>query len=95
MRDLDAAGEQVGRRQQCGFGFAAACRSRPARQREMIDLIAALDRACRASLRKWSSGDRARSSTSHPPAFQPGPNMAVYFATKAYVLRSARRFTRK
>jgi short-subunit dehydrogenase len=58
------------------------------RQREMIDLnIGTLTDLCRAiapQMVEQKSG--AILNVASTAAFQPGPNMAVYFATKAYVL---------
>ncbi len=58
------------------------------REREMIDLnIGALTDLCRAIASQMvdrKSG--AILNVASTAAFQPGPNMAVYFATKAYVL---------
>ena len=58
------------------------------REREMIDLnIGALTDLCRAiapQMMEQKSG--AILNVASTAAFQPGPNMAVYFATKAYVL---------
>ncbi|HZU50857.1 MAG TPA: SDR family oxidoreductase, partial [Sphingomicrobium sp.] len=60
----------------------------PSRQRQMIDLnIGALVDLCRAvaptMIARRSGGIINVASTA---AFQPGPKMAVYFATKAFVL---------
>jgi short-subunit dehydrogenase len=90
MADLASAGEQVHVLvNNAGFGlrgrFAAL---NPERQRQMIDLnVGALTELCRAVLpnmvARKGGGILNVASTA---AFQPGPNMAVYFATKAYVL---------
>ena len=60
----------------------------PLREREMIDLnIGTLTDLCRAiapQMVERKSG--AILNVASTAAFQPGPNMAVYFATKAYVL---------
>lgn len=90
MADLDAAGDAVDLLiNNAGFGqigrFAALDAGR---QREMIDLnIGSLTDLCRAfaprMIERKSGGILNVASTA---AFQPGPNMAVYFATKAYVL---------
>ena len=90
LADLEAAGEHVDLLvNNAGFGlkgrFAALD---AARQRQMIDLnIGALTDLCRAVApgmieRKAGSILNVASTA----AFQPGPGMAVYFATKAYVL---------
>jgi short-subunit dehydrogenase len=59
-----------------------------ARQREMIDLnVTSLTQLCRAvapGMIERRSG--AILNVASTAAFQPGPNMAVYFATKAFVL---------
>jgi len=72
-----------------GFGLSGRFEAQaPERQAEMIELnIRALTELCRAVL----PGMRARGSgailnVASTAAFQPGPNMAVYYATKAYVL---------
>lgn len=72
-----------------GFGLAGRFEAQPPeRQLEMIDLnIRALTELTRAVL----PGMRARGrggilNAASTAAFQPGPNMAVYYATKAYVL---------
>ncbi len=72
-----------------GFGLAGRFDAQPPeRQIEMIDLnVRALTELTRAVL----PGMRARGrggilNIASTAAFQPGPNMAVYYATKAYVL---------
>lgn len=90
VANLDAAGDAVDLLiNNAGFGqigrFAALDAGR---QREMIDLnIGSLTDLCRAfaprMIERKSGGILNVASTA---AFQPGPNMAVYFATKAYVL---------
>ena len=90
MADLAAHGEQV----DClvnnaGFGLwgkVAALDSQ--RQRSMIDLnIGALVELCRAVLPAMiERGAGAILNVASTAAFQPGPGMAVYFATKAFVL---------
>jgi uncharacterized protein len=90
MADLDAVGQQVDLMvNNAGFGLIGRFAELDAkRQRQMIDLnVGTLTDLCRAvapgmSLRK-SGGILNVASTA---AFQPGPKMAVYFATKAYVL---------
>jgi short-subunit dehydrogenase len=72
-----------------GFGLAGSfAELDPARQREMIDLnCGALEELSRAVIAgmvgRKSGGILNVASTA---AFQPGPGMAVYFATKAFVL---------
>lgn len=90
MRDLDKAGEQVDILvNNAGFGLRGPfAKLDAARQREMIDLnCGALTELCRAvapaMVERRSGGILNVASTA---AFQPGPWMAVYFATKAYVL---------
>ena len=90
MRDLEGAGEQVDILvNNSGFGLRGPfAELDAARQREMIDLnCGALTELCRAvapaMVERRSGGILNVASTA---AFQPGPWMAVYFATKAYVL---------
>ena len=58
------------------------------RQREMIDLnVRTLTELCRLVLPGMiERGRGAILNVASTAAFQPGPNMAVYYATKAYVL---------
>ena len=90
MRDLEKAGEQVDILvNNAGFGLRGPFTELDAaRQREMIDLnCGALTELCRAvapAMVKRRSG--AILNVASTAAFQPGPWMAVYFATKAYVL---------
>jgi short-subunit dehydrogenase len=88
--DLEAAGEQVDLLvNNAGFGLRGRFADLDARrQREMIDLnCGALTDLCGAivpgMIERRSGGILNIASTA---AFQPGPNMAVYFATKAFVL---------
>ena len=90
MKEVDAAGEQIDMLiNNAGFGLIGKFAELDAkRQREMIDLnVATLSDLCRAvapgMIERKSGGIINVASTA---AFQPGPNMAVYFATKAYVL---------
>ena len=90
VADLDAAGDDVALLiNNAGFGQIGRFVSLDAsRQREMIDLnVGTLTDLCRAiaprMIERKSGGVLNVASTA---AFQPGPNMAVYFATKAYVL---------
>ena len=90
MSDLQDAGEQVDILvNNAGFGLRGPfAELDAARQREMIDLnCGALTDLCRAvapaMLERRSGGILNVASTA---AFQPGPWMGVYFATKAYVL---------
>ena len=90
MADIEAAGEQVELLvNNAGFGLKGRFAALDgARQREMIDLnVAALTELCRAvapGMIERRSG--AILNVASTAAFQPGPGMAVYFATKAYVL---------
>jgi short-subunit dehydrogenase len=72
-----------------GFGLAGQFAERPLeRQREMIDLnIRTLTELCHLVLPAMrAAGKGAILNVASTAAFQPGPNMAVYYATKAYVL---------
>jgi len=72
-----------------GFGLAGRFSERPLeRQREMIDLnVRTLTELCRLVLPAMrGAGKGAICNVASTAAFQPGPNMAVYYATKAYVL---------
>jgi short-subunit dehydrogenase len=90
MADVDEHGETVDLLiNNAGFGLIgrfAQLDSR--RERQMIDLNAgALTELCRAvapAMIKRKSG--AILNVASTAAFQPGPKMAVYFATKAFVL---------
>ena len=90
MADLAKAGEDVDFLvNNAGFGLVGRfAKLDPARQREMIDLnIGALTDLCRAV----APGMIARRggailNLASTAAFLAGPGMAVYFATKAYVL---------
>jgi uncharacterized protein len=90
MADLDAAGEQVEILvNNAGFGLIGRFAELDARRlRQMIDLnVGTLTDLCRAvapqMIARKSGGIINVASTA---AFQPGPKMAVYFATKAFVL---------
>ena len=90
MADLAANGEQVGTLiNNAGFGlwgkFAALD---GVRQRAMIDLnCGTLVELAHAVLPGMiERGDGAILNVASTAAFQPGPGMAVYFATKAFVL---------
>src|ERR1700740_1740045 len=90
MADLEAAGEQVEILvNNAGFGLIGRfAELDPKRERQMIDLnVGALTDLCRAvapaMIERKSGGIINVASTA---AFQPGPKMAVYFATKAFVL---------
>ena len=88
--DVEAAGEQVELLvNNAGFGLIGRfAELDAARQRQMIDLnVGALTDLCRAvapqMIARKSGSILNVASTA---AFQPGPKMAVYFATKAFVL---------
>ena len=90
IADLAAHGEQVGTLiNNAGFGlwgkFAALDGQR---QRAMIDLnCGTLVELCHAVLPGMiERGEGAILNVASTAAFQPGPGMAVYFATKAFVL---------
>jgi short-subunit dehydrogenase len=90
IAELEAEGLAVGTLiNNAGFGLGGAFADRPlSRLSEMIDLnVRALTELCHLVL----PGMRARGAgailnVASTAAFQPGPNMAVYYATKAYVL---------
>ena len=90
LADVEAAGEHVDLLvNNAGFGRKGRfAELDAARQLQMIDLnIGALTDLCRAvapgMIERKAGGILNVASTA---AFQPGPGMAVYFATKAYVL---------
>jgi short-subunit dehydrogenase len=90
MADLVANGETVELLvNNAGFGLIGRFAELDAkRERQMIDLnVATLTDLCRAvapgMVKRKSGGILNVASTA---AFQPGPKMAVYFATKAFVL---------
>jgi len=90
LADLQTAGEQVEILvNNAGFGLIGRFAELDSkRERQMIDLnVGTLTDLCRAiapeMIKRKSGGIINVASTA---AFQPGPNMAVYFATKAYVL---------
>jgi short-subunit dehydrogenase len=90
MADIEAHGESIDLLvNNAGFGLIGRfAELDAARQRQMIDLnVGALTDLCRAvapqMIRRKSGAILNVASTA---AFQPGPKMAVYFATKAFVL---------
>jgi hypothetical protein len=90
MADIEANGEQVELLiNNAGFGLIGQFAALDAkRERQMIDLnVGTLTDLCRAvapqMIKRKSGGILNVASTA---AFQPGPKMAVYFATKAFVL---------
>ena len=90
MADIEASGESVDLLvNNAGFGLIGNFAELDAvRERQMIDLnVGALTELCRAvapRMIKRKSG--AILNVASTAAFQPGPKMAVYFATKAFVL---------
>ena len=90
MADVAAAGEYVDTLiNNAGFGLKGRfAELDAARQRAMIDLnVTSLTELCRAvAPGMFERGQGAILNVASTAAFQPGPNMAVYFATKAYVL---------
>ena len=90
LADVETNGETVDLLvNNAGFGLIGRFAELDAkRERQMIDLnVATLTDLCRAvtpaMIRRKSGGIINVASTA---AFQPGPKMAVYFATKAFVL---------
>ena len=90
IADIEGAGEDVDLLiNNAGFGLIGRFAELDAKcEREMIDLnVGALTDLCRAvaprMIARKSGGILNVASTA---AFQPGPKMAVYFATKAFVL---------
>jgi len=90
IADLEENGEVVNLLvNNAGFGLIGRFAELDAkRERQMIDLnVGTLTDLCRAiapaMVKRKSGGILNVASTA---AFQPGPNMAVYFATKAFVL---------
>ena len=90
MADLEANGETVDQLvNNAGFGLIGRFAELDAkRERQMIDLnVGTLSDLCRAvapaMIERRNGGIINVASTA---AFQPGPRMAVYFATKAFVL---------
>ena len=90
MADLAAHGEHVDLLvNNAGFGLAGRFASLDAkRQRQIIDLnCGALTELAHAVLPGMIERKRGRIlNVASTAAFQPGPGMAVYFATKAFVL---------
>jgi hypothetical protein len=90
MADIEANGEVVDLLvNNAGFGLIGRFAELDAKRlRQMVDLnVGALTELCRAAapgmIERKSGGIINVASTA---AFQPGPKMAVYFATKAFVL---------
>jgi len=90
MTDVQANGETVDLLvNNAGFGLIGRFAEVDAkRERQMIDLnVGALTDLCRAVAPAMiERGSGAILNVASTAAFQPGPKMAVYFATKAFVL---------
>ena len=90
MTDVEANGETVDLLvNNAGFGLIGRFAEVDAkRERQMIDLnVGALTDLCRAVAPAMiERGSGAILNVASTAAFQPGPKMAVYFATKAFVL---------
>jgi short-subunit dehydrogenase len=90
IAEIEAEGLSVGTLiNNAGFGLAGKFASHPRdRQSEMIDLnVRTLVELCHLvlpAMRERRQG--AICNVASTAAFQPGPNMAVYYATKAFVL---------
>jgi short-subunit dehydrogenase len=90
IAELEAEGLAVGTLiNNAGFGLAGRFADRPlARLSEMVDLnCRTLTELCHLVLPAMKErGQGAILNVASTAAFQPGPNMAVYYATKAFVL---------
>jgi len=90
VAELEAEGLGVGTLiNNAGFGLGGTFADRPlSRLSEMIELnVRALTELCHLVLPGMRErGAGAILNVASTAAFQPGPNMAVYYATKAYVL---------
>jgi hypothetical protein len=90
IAELEAEGLSVGTLiNNAGFGLGGHFADRPLpRLSEMIELnVRALTELCHVVLPGMRErGAGAILNVASTAAFQPGPNMAVYYATKAYVL---------
>ena len=90
INEVEAEGLQIDALiNNAGFGLAGRFAALPLeRQREMIDLnVRTLTELCRLVLPgMMERGRGAILNVASTAAFQPGPNMAVYYASKAYVL---------
>jgi short-subunit dehydrogenase len=90
LRDVEAAGENISLLvNNAGFGLIGRFAELDAeRQRAMIDLnVGALTELCRGvAPQMLARKSGAILNVASTAAFQPGPKMAVYFATKAFVL---------
>jgi short-subunit dehydrogenase len=90
VAEVEAEGESVATLiNNAGFGLAGKHADLPlGRQSEMIELnVRALVELCHLVLPAMRArGSGAICNVASTAAFQPGPNMAVYYATKAFVL---------
>ncbi len=90
VNELEAEGLGIGTLiNNAGFGLAGRFAELPLeRQREMIDLnVRTLAELCRLVLPGMiERGEGAILNVASTAAFQAGPNMAVYYASKAFVL---------
>lgn len=90
VANVGAAGERIDLLvNNAGFGLHGRFdKADPKRLRQMIDVnCGALTELCREVLPEMiERGSGAILNVASTAAFQPGPGMAVYFATKAYVL---------
>lgn len=90
VANVGAAGERIDLLvNNAGFGLHGRFdKADPKRLRQMIDVnCGALTELCRQVLPEMiERGSGAILNVASTAAFQPGPGMAVYFATKAYVL---------
>ena len=90
IADVESAGEQVDILiNNAGFGLRGHFAEQdPSRLRQMIDLnCGTLTELCRAVLPQMiERRSGAILNVASTAAFQPGPGMAVYYATKAFVL---------
>ena len=90
MADLEANGEEIDLLvNNAGFGLIGRFAKADAKRvRQMIDLnVGTLTDLCRAVAPRMIDGKSGGIiNVASTAAFQPGPNMAVYFATKAFVL---------
>jgi short-subunit dehydrogenase len=90
IANIEAAGETVAILvNNAGFGLHGRFdKADPKRLRQMVDLncgaLAELSRAVLPAMTERGSGSILNVAST--AAFQPGPGMAVYFATKAFVL---------
>ena len=90
IEDVEAHGESIDILvNNAGFGLIGKFAERdPARERQMIDLnVSSLVDLCRAASPQMIARESgAILNVASTAAFQPGPNMAIYYATKAFVL---------